>query len=69
MIPWISGSESAAPESEEETEAQHAMKVQEAKLHDTLLTVSAVQETAARSRRLLNTDLLAIAIERSMRRA
>lgn len=69
MIPWISGSDSATPEPKEETEAQHAMKVQEAKLHETLLTVSEVHKTAARSRRLLNTDLLAIAIERSMGRA
>ncbi len=66
MIPWMRGSESD-PDTPE-TEARQAMREQEEKLRETLLTVPEVHSLADRSRKLLTTDLLATAIERSMRR-
>ena len=53
----------------EETESLKAVREQNEKLVETMKSVPAVRRTAARSRRLLSTDLLAVAIERSMRRA
>jgi hypothetical protein len=57
------------PDDPEETESQKAMREQEKKLMDTLGTIADVKRTADRSRRVLSSDLLALAIERSMRRA
>lgn len=68
MIPWLTGGDKS-DDNPPETESQKALRVQEKKLMDTLLTIQEVQNTAARSRTLLRTDLLAEAIERSMRRA